>query len=84
MRTVARQQLLLAGKLVRESEDVVLAATQKLQRTKMKADHKAPFLPTVAAFCLSQRSMAVSGKEDDACSWALLSLWQAAVILDGP
>lgn len=48
----------------------------------MKADHKAPFLLTVAALCLSQRFMAVSGKEDDASSWALLSSWQA--VLDGP
>lgn len=50
----------------------------------MKADHKAPFLPTVAAVCLSQRSVPVSGKEDDASNWTLLSLWQAAAVLDGP
>lgn len=50
----------------------------------MKADHEARFPPTVAAFCLSQRSMAVSGKEGDASSWTLLSVWQAAAVLGGP
>lgn len=35
------KQHLLVGKLVGESEDVVLAATQNLQRMKMKSNHKA-------------------------------------------
>lgn len=84
--TVAHKQQFLVGKLVGESDDVVLAATQKLQRTKMKGNHKAASSswgrehPTVAGSWLSARFMAVSGKDADPASWWLPS--SSAVVLD--